>query len=121
VLGLIPPRIKIRGILETIMKAKIHPDWNEAAQVVCACGNKFTTGSTLAEIHVEVCSKCHPFFTGKMRYVDTAGRVDKFKERLQSAQKRAGASKKERRALRRKQKVEEELSRPTSLEELKKG
>ncbi|MAG59601.1 50S ribosomal protein L31 [Candidatus Woesebacteria bacterium] len=101
------------------MKASIHPDWHSDANVICACGNKFTTGSTLAEIHVEVCSKCHPFFTGKMRYVDTAGRVDKFKEREQAAQTKSGLSKKNRRAAKRKKQIEEERSRPTSLEDLK--
>jgi large subunit ribosomal protein L31 len=54
------------------MKAQIHPNWYPEAKVVCACGNTFTTGSTQEEIHVEVCSACHPFFTGQMRYVDTA-------------------------------------------------
>ena len=59
------------------MKEKIHPKWFEAT-VVCACGNKFTTGSTLEKLHVEICSACHPFFTGKQKFVDTEGRVEKF-------------------------------------------
>lgn len=103
------------------MKAQIHPQWYPEAKIVCACGNTLTTGSTLAEIHVEVCSKCHPFFTGQMRYVGIAGRVDKFKAKQENAHKLEGLSKKERRAAKRKQKMEEELSRPTSLEEVRKN
>jgi large subunit ribosomal protein L31 len=63
------------------MKKDIHPKYNEKAKVICACGNEFTVGSTVAEIHVELCSECHPFYTGKQKLVDTAGRVDRFKER----------------------------------------
>ncbi|MBC5823314.1 MAG: 50S ribosomal protein L31 [Candidatus Eremiobacteraeota bacterium] len=59
------------------MKEKIHPKWYEAT-VVCACGNTFKTGSTLQNLHVEICSACHPFFTGKQKFVDTEGRVEKF-------------------------------------------
>jgi large subunit ribosomal protein L31 len=63
------------------MKANIHPKYNTECQVSCACGNKFTTGSTLDKIEVEVCSKCHPFFTGQHKFVDIKGRIDKFKEK----------------------------------------
>jgi large subunit ribosomal protein L31 len=63
------------------MKEKIHPKYYTDAQVVCACGNSFTTGSTKKTMKVEVCSKCHPFFTGKLKMVDTAGRVERFKRR----------------------------------------
>jgi large subunit ribosomal protein L31 len=73
----------------------------------------------LPEIHVEVCSACHPFYTGKMRYIDTAGRVDRFIEKAKAAANFHGLSKKERRALKRKKKIEEELSRPTSLDEVR--
>ena len=62
------------------MKQKIHPQYHDC-EVTCACGNKFTTGSTLKEIRVELCNKCHPFYTGKQKLVDTAGRVEKFQER----------------------------------------
>lgn len=62
------------------MKAKIHPKY-VPAKVVCACGNSFTTMSIKPELHVEVCSKCHPFFTGKQHLVDTQGRVDRFRKR----------------------------------------
>ena len=60
-----------------LVKEKIHPKWFEAT-VVCACGNTFKTGSTVEKLHVEICSACHPFFTGKQKFVDTEGRVEKF-------------------------------------------
>ena len=63
------------------MKQGIHPEYNEI-KVQCACGNSFTTRSTRKEeLHVEICSECHPFFTGKQKLVDTAGRVDRFNKR----------------------------------------
>ena len=63
------------------MKEKIHPGYKEIA-VICSCGNKFKTRSTLGrELHIEVCSDCHPFYTGKQKIVDTAGRVEKFKQK----------------------------------------
>jgi len=63
------------------MKEKIHPKYYADAKVVCACGNVFTTGATKQLLKVEVCGKCHPFFTGELRIVDTAGRVERFKRR----------------------------------------
>ena len=63
------------------MKAKIHPEYNEDCVVTCACGNTFTTGSTMKEIRVELCNQCHPFYTGKQKFVDTARRVEKFQEK----------------------------------------
>ncbi len=63
------------------MKADIHPEYSDI-KVICSCGNEFATRSTLGEdLHVEVCSGCHPFYTGKQKLVDTAGRVDKFRKR----------------------------------------
>lgn len=62
------------------MKEKIHPKYVKA-KVTCACGNEFETGSTKEQLKVEICSKCHPFFTGKQRIVDAAGRVEKFKNK----------------------------------------
>ncbi len=70
------------------MKEKIHPKWFSEARVHCACGSTFTTGSTLKEIHVEICSACHPLFTGQQKFVDTAGRVDRFNQRLAAADKK---------------------------------
>lgn len=62
------------------MKPKIHPSYVEAL-VVCACGNTFKTRSTKKEIRLEICSNCHPFFTGKQKLIDTAGRVERFNKR----------------------------------------
>ena len=63
------------------MKEKIHPTYFPEAKIVCACGKIYTVGSTTQEIHVELCSNCHPFFTGKQKLVDAARRVEKFQER----------------------------------------
>ncbi len=63
------------------MKQGIHPQYYPKAKVHCACGNTFTVGSTRPEIKVEICSKCHPFYTGREQLIDTAGRVERFKER----------------------------------------
>jgi len=65
------------------MKENIHPVYYADAQVICACGNTWTTGSTQKTIRTDVCSVCHPFFTGEQRIVDTAGQVDRFRRRLQ--------------------------------------
>lgn len=64
------------------MKKDIHPKYYPNARVICACGNTFTVGSTEEYIEIEICSKCHPFYTGKEKIVDAAGRVEKFKKRL---------------------------------------
>jgi large subunit ribosomal protein L31 len=64
------------------MKEKIHPKFFEDAQVICSCGNTFTIGSTKKQLRVELCSKCHPFFTGERKMIDTAGRVERFKQRF---------------------------------------
>jgi len=68
------------------MKKDIHPKYYEKAKVTCSCGNTFETGSTQSEIHVEVCSACHPFYTGTAKFIDTAGRVDKFQARMKKAE-----------------------------------
>ena len=68
------------------MKEEIHPTFYPEALVVCACGNTWTTGSTIKEIHTDVCSNCHPFFTGEQRIVDTEGQVDRFYKKLQARQ-----------------------------------
>lgn len=68
------------------MKQGIHPTYYPDARVICACGNTWTTGSTRKEIRTDVCSKCHPFFTGEQRIVDTEGQVDRFYRKLQARQ-----------------------------------
>ena len=70
------------------VKEKIHPKWYPEARVHCACGNSFTTGSTVSEIAVEICAACHPLFTGQQKFVDTAGRVDKFNQRAAAAKQK---------------------------------
>ena len=66
------------------MKTDIHPTYYPEAKVICACGNTWTTGSTKPEIRTDICSKCHPFYTGEQRIVDTEGQVDRFMKKLQA-------------------------------------
>ncbi len=73
------------------MKPSIHPTWYPDAVVTCACGNTWTTGSTKKEIHTDVCSNCHPFFTGEQRIVDTAGQVERFMKRISAKEQIAAA------------------------------
>ena len=101
------------------MKANIHPTWYPEAKVVCACGNTFTIGATVPEYQVEVCYNCHPFYTGQMKYVDTAGRVDAFRAKLSKAREKV-LSKTEKRKLKRERKIQKELERPDTLAELRK-
>ncbi|HWA51700.1 MAG TPA: 50S ribosomal protein L31 [Patescibacteria group bacterium] len=101
------------------MKAKIHPKYFDAT-VICACGNTFTVGATVPEIHVEVCSVCHPFYTGQMKFVDTAGRVDAFNARMQKVNEKK-ISKTEKRRLKREKKLKEESARPETLSALRNG
>ncbi|OGH72187.1 MAG: 50S ribosomal protein L31 [Candidatus Magasanikbacteria bacterium RIFCSPLOWO2_01_FULL_43_20b] len=71
------------------MKKDIHPAYYENAKVTCACGNTFMVGSTLKEIRVELCNLCHPFYTGKQKFVDTARRVEKYQEKVAKVAKAA--------------------------------
>ena len=74
------------------MKQNIHPKYGEM-KVTCSCGNTFTTRSTLSkELHVEVCSACHPFYTGKQKIVDTAGRVEKFRQRYAAGRRKSASA-----------------------------
>ena len=72
------------------MKTSIHPQWYSDAKVVCSCGNTFTVGATKKDIHVDICSVCHPFYTGEMKFVDTLGRVEKFQQKQKIAAAKAG-------------------------------
>ena len=74
-------------IISHLVKKNIHPVYYDSVTVTCSCGRSFTVGSTEDKLSVEVCSKCHPFYTGKQKLVDVAGRIDKFKKRLQEAEK----------------------------------
>ena len=94
------------------MKADIHPTWYPEAVVTCACGNSWTTGSTIARISTDVCSHCHPFYTGEQRIVDTEGQVDRFMKRLQAREER----------IRGDRQIQEARTAPTvSVEELELG
>lgn len=75
------------------MKKDIHPKYYPNAKIVCACGHTFTTGSTVPEIHVEICSACHPFYTGKQKLIDDRGRVERFQRIVQKKSELAGKEK----------------------------
>ena len=77
------------------MRSAIHPQYFPTAKVKCACGNSWTTGSTQPELNVEICSQCHPFYSGKEKILDTRGRVDKFKKRLEKSQGKTSLKKKQ--------------------------
>ncbi|MCS7092445.1 MAG: 50S ribosomal protein L31 [Patescibacteria group bacterium] len=101
------------------MKAQIHPKWFEDVTVTCACGNTFVTASTINKYQVEICAKCHPFYTGQMKFVDTAGRVDAFMSRMKKASSKV-ISKSEKRRIKKEKKIQKELERPETLTELRK-
>ena len=82
------------------MKKETHPTYYPDAKVECACGNSFTVGSTVKEISIELCSNCHPFYTGKQKLVDTARRVEKFQEKTQKKSATGTAGKKAKQAAR---------------------
>lgn len=96
------------------MKANIHPKWYPEAKITCACGNTFTVGSTLPEIRVDICAKCHPFFTGEMKYIDIQGRVEKFQAKMKVALNKGYVKRKERRKI----KKEKEERKPRTLKEM---
>ena len=100
------------------MKKTIHPTWFPDAKVSCACGNTFTVGATKPELRVEICAKCHPFFTGEMRFVDTMGRVEKFQEKIKSA---AAQSTVLEARPKKKQDRESQLRNPKSLKDMLMG
>lgn len=80
------------------MKEKTHPTYYPKATVVCACGHKFIVGSTRPELQIEICSNCHPFYTGKEKLIDTAGRIERFASRRSKASTEPTTKKKVRRA-----------------------
>jgi len=93
------------------MKEGIHPAYHKESNAKCACGATFNVGSTEKEISVEICSMCHPFYTGKQKLVDTAGRVDKFKARIEAASKAKTAKTSK--------KVEEDIEEAPEVEDTK--
>lgn len=102
------------------MRANIHPTWFQEAKVTCACGNVFYVGATVPELKVGVCYNCHPYYTGQMKYLDTAGRVDAFKAKQAKASTNV-VSKTEKRHLKHLKKLQEEMERPDTLEQLRKA
>lgn len=92
------------------MKTTIHPQYYHDAKVTCACGNTFTTGSTKQAIKVDICSKCHPFFTGQQKFVDTVGRIEKFQNKQKAAAAKPYKKKEEKKT--------EEALRPRTLREM---
>jgi large subunit ribosomal protein L31 len=100
------------------MKANIHPKWFDEAEVICACGNTFKVGATQPIIHVEVCYNCHPFYTGQMKYLDAAGRVDAFMAKKAKAKEKI-VSKSEKRRVKREKKIQKEMEKPETLSELR--
>lgn len=97
------------------MKKNIHPKYFDEATVICACGNSFITGSTKASLMVEVCYKCHPFYTGEQRFLDTKGRVDAFIKKQEMAKKYQTTKEK---SIKKSKKEEKEERKPKSLREL---
>lgn len=97
------------------MKQDIHPKWFENSKIVCACGNSFITGSTQEEIRVEICSACHPFFTGQQKFVDSLGRVEKFQKKQAAAPKKQPISRRNKKILKKSGEEEKELK---SLKEM---
>ncbi|HXK52507.1 50S ribosomal protein L31 [Candidatus Nomurabacteria bacterium] len=95
------------------MKKDIHPQVNKNIKITCACGTVFTTSSTLDDFKVDICSNCHPYYTGKQKFVDTEGRIDKFQKKLDESQKKKAAAKNKK--SKEKEKVTDE---PKTLKEL---
>jgi large subunit ribosomal protein L31 len=97
------------------MKKNIHPKYHNKAKVVCACGNSFETGSTMEEIKTELCSACHPFYTGKQKLVDSSGRVEKFESKLKSKSSKIVSKKSKKEALAKKR-----AKKPVKMEKIEK-
>lgn len=97
------------------MKTSIHPQWYDDCLVTCACGATFTVGSTKKSINLDICSKCHPFFTGEMKFVDTLGRVERFQKKQEAAKITSAvfAEKKKK-----KKERDEQLRTPKSLKDM---
>jgi len=99
-------------ILPHVMKKDIHPQLYKDTKVTCACGNTFVTMSTVPEISVDICSMCHPFFTGQQKFIDTEGRIQKFQKKMAAAKQAPAASKKK------KGKKSDKSTKSTSLKEM---
>lgn len=100
------------------MKKDIHPQWFSEAKVTCVCGNTFTIGSTKEEIRVEVCSACHPFYTGTQKFVDTLGRVEKFQKKQAAVSSVPIVAKRKKKLLKKIEEAKEEVNKPKTLKEM---
>lgn len=100
------------------MKKNVHPQYYPEAMVTCSCGNTFTVGSTKPTIQVEICSACHPFFTGEMKFIDTAGRVDKFIAKQKAVIGKQVVKKKDKRRLKEEMRKQAEAEAPKTLREM---
>lgn len=98
------------------MKSNVHPQWFPESIATCVCGNVFKLGSTLEKIHVDICDKCHPFYTGEMKYIDSLGRVDKFKKKQSVAKNIQVKLEEKKKKL--KQREEERKYEPRTLKEM---
>ncbi len=98
------------------MKENLHPKYYPNAKITCACGNTFTVGSTKPELEVEVCSACHPFFTGKSKFIDSEGRVEMFERKRKEANLREKEKEEKKREEKEKEKKEKE--QPKTLKEM---
>ncbi|HET9946995.1 MAG TPA: 50S ribosomal protein L31 [Patescibacteria group bacterium] len=94
------------------MKSNIHPTYFADAQIICACGNVITAGGTHQKIHIELCSKCHPFYTGAQKFVDSANRIDKFQKKQDIASKYKAT------VVKKKEEEKQKSSGPKSLAEM---
>ncbi len=99
------------------MRKGIHPTYYENATVICACGNTWTTGATVEVIRTDVCSACHPFFTGEQRIVDTAGQVERFMKRLEAKEKRIAEVRAQQEEYRRRKEEERKKRRRGEIED----
>ncbi len=104
------------AIISPAMKKKIHPEYNHNVKVTCSCGNSFTTGSTIDAIATELCSQCHPFYTGEQKIVDTANLVSKYEERKKKAAKKV-VSKREKETKRKESRAARHVSKSSKSEQ----
>ena len=102
--------VRVAAII--LMKKDIHPKYFKNAKIICACGNVITTGSTVPEMKVEICSACHPFYTGKRKILDATGRVERFKRMTEeAAKKQAAKPKKKEKAIKTKAEIKKTVSK----------
>lgn len=97
------------------MKKEIHPKYFEKAEMHCSCGAVFVTGSTEETLHIEICSQCHPFYTGKKKVVDTLGRVDRFKRMTEKADKKRTETEKTKEAKKKRITKKEDIETPKKV------